>query len=77
MLDQGRLPGAHFAGDDDEAFLLAQPVDQVRDRARMAAGAEEEAAVRRQLEGNAGEPVEPFVNSSPAPVGVIRTACSD
>jgi hypothetical protein len=66
MLDQRGLAGAHLAGDDDEALLLAQPVDEVRDGARMPAAAEEEAVVRRELEWDAGELVEAFVHVPPA-----------
>ena len=54
LLDQRGLAGADLAGDDDEAFLLRQTIDQVRDRAAVAARAEEEPAVGRELKGNAG-----------------------
>ena len=70
LLDQRGLAGADLAGDDDEALLLRQPVDQVRDRPAVPAGAEEEPAVGRQLERDAGEIVEVLVHGDP-----IRTAC--
>ena len=64
LLDQRRLAGADLAGDDDEAFLLRQPVDQMRDRAAVAAGAEEEPAVGGQLERDAGEVVKFLVHGA-------------
>ena len=50
LLDQRGLAGADLAGDDDEAFLLRQPVDQMRDRPAVPARSEEEPAVGRQQE---------------------------
>jgi len=57
LFDQGGLTGADFAGDDDEAFLLGQAIDQMRDRPAVPAGAEEESAVGCQQEWQAGKVV--------------------
>ncbi len=49
-LDQGRLAGADFAGDDDKALALGEAIVQMGNRLAVPAAAEKESAVRRQLE---------------------------
>ena len=56
--DDRRLAGADFAGDDDEAFALVEPVLQICKRALVPAAAEEERRIGVELKGLAGQPVE-------------------
>jgi hypothetical protein len=52
------LAGADFAGDNDEAFALIEPVLEIGKRALVPAAAEEERGIRVELEGLAGQPIE-------------------
>jgi hypothetical protein len=52
---EGGLAGADVASDDDEAFSLVQAKFQVRQRAAVPLAVKEEAGVRVEQEGGAGE----------------------
>ena len=57
LLDQRRFPRAHLARDDDKSFLLREPVDKMGDRPAVAAAAEKESAIGRELERDCVEAV--------------------
>ncbi len=60
--DRG-LAGPHVAGDDDEPFILMQPVFEIRHGAPVLPAAEVEGGIRIELEGFPREPVEGFVHA--------------
>ena len=59
-----RLAGADLAGDDDEAFVLVQPVLEVCDGAPVLPAAEVERRIGIELERLAGQAVEGFVHAA-------------
>ena len=61
-----RLAGADFAGDDDEALALVEPILQVGERALVPAAAEVERRIGVELERLARQVIEGFVHGTSA-----------
>src|SRR5436190_1191166 len=54
-VDQGRLAGAHLAGEDDKAFARVDAVEKSRQRLPVAGAEIEKTRVRGNIEGLAAE----------------------
>ncbi len=58
------LPATHVSGDHDEAFVLVQPVFEIRHGPPVLAAAEVESRVRVELEGLSGQSVKGLVHAA-------------